>query len=458
MHIGDSLSESRYKILCKLGYGSYSTVWLTKDHLSGYVAIKILIADNEIPQNEVTLLETLSESPIHHPGRAYVMTLRDSFELFGPNGTHRCLVFDVMGPGAEAIANYLPVNITQKKDRSPADRSFPLWMAKTILRQVLQGIDFMYQNHIAHGDVQPGNILFGLQDLSLVDESALMQNMTPRDPTNLLLEAGISEPVQRLDGKSEHGAPKYLAMNQPLHDFVRFEPQPVVKISDLGAAFPFSEPPTEPLTPMGLRSPECICGAPIGPQQDIWSFGCLVYQFLTGYPLFIIAGYDKGEADEADDDHFLQFSSILGPLPRDLLSKWSRSSLYLDTEGRPRDTTLSKREGEETSKKKELDVQIDAVETKHEHGFVKPAADQPSKSGVEYSKTVNQNDADDADEDPDHPPLEDMFRRYKGPDIDEVEADVITNLVRSILQYGVQQRPTAFQLLKHPWFSVPSQP
>lgn len=42
----------------------------------------------------------------------------------------------------------------------------------------------------------------------------------------------------------------------------------------------------------------------------------LVYQFLTSYPLFTIAGYDKGEEDEADDD---QFSSILGPLSRELL-------------------------------------------------------------------------------------------------------------------------------------------
>ena len=183
-------------------------------------------------------------------------------------------------------------------NRLITDRDFPLWMTKAVLRQVLQGIDFMHQNQIAHGDVQPGNILFGLQDLACIDESLLIQNMTPRDPHNLSPDAGISEPVQSLDSQAQSGAPKYLAMDRPLTHFVRFEPQLDVKISDLGAAFPFSEPPMEPLTPVALQSPECVLGAATGPNQDIWSFGCPIYQFLTGYTPFTIVGYDDDEEDE----------------------------------------------------------------------------------------------------------------------------------------------------------------
>ena len=43
--IGDRYHNSRYEIIHKLGFGSYSTVWLAKDHLkSRFVALKIVVA------------------------------------------------------------------------------------------------------------------------------------------------------------------------------------------------------------------------------------------------------------------------------------------------------------------------------------------------------------------------------------------------------------------------------
>ena len=81
--------------------------------------------------------------------------------------------------------------------------------------------------------------------------------------------------------------------------------------------------------------------------------------------------------------------------------------------------------------------------------------DFPSTS-IENSDTVAQDASDGADDDSDFLPLEDMFRRYKGADMDDAEAAEITQLMRSILQYDVQQRPTASQLLKHPWFAESS--
>ena len=33
IHLGDRLKDGRYEIVHKLGYGSFSTVWLAKDHV-----------------------------------------------------------------------------------------------------------------------------------------------------------------------------------------------------------------------------------------------------------------------------------------------------------------------------------------------------------------------------------------------------------------------------------------
>jgi len=49
-------------------------------------------------------------------------------------------------------------------------------------------------------------------------------------------------------------------------------------------------------------------------------------------------------------------------------------------------------------------------------------------------------------------PLEIRFKDHKPDDIDDLEADVITSLMKSILKYEPSQRPTAEDLLEHPWF------
>lgn len=49
----------------------------------------------------------------------------------------------------------------------------PFWMAKRILRQALQDLEFLHQNGIAHGDFQPSHILFTLEDLNHIGDSKM---------------------------------------------------------------------------------------------------------------------------------------------------------------------------------------------------------------------------------------------------------------------------------------------
>lgn len=78
-----------------------------------------------------------------------------------------------------------------------------------------------------------------------------------------------------------------------------------------------------PVTPVGLRPPELILTRAVDQTLDIWSFGCLVFELITGRPLFCIP-----VSEMEDDDHLLNLDAQLGALLGELFKHWKNSSLY----------------------------------------------------------------------------------------------------------------------------------
>lgn len=103
---------------------------------------------------------------------------------------------------------------------------YPIWMAKRLLRQALQGLACLHANNIIHGDFQPGNILFTLNDLCHVDERELRQDANYK-------WGSISPLVERLDGRKDK-SPDYLAVPQPLAKYADISRDFKVKLSDFG--------------------------------------------------------------------------------------------------------------------------------------------------------------------------------------------------------------------------------
>lgn len=120
--IGDSFSDNRYLVVRKLGWGHFSTVWLARDNqwvsllscpthliymcrLQRHVALKIVKSApryTETAVDEIKLLQRLVTSsdpntPVSHPGKSHVISFLDHFRHKGPNGTHVCMVFEVLG-------------------------------------------------------------------------------------------------------------------------------------------------------------------------------------------------------------------------------------------------------------------------------------------------------------------------------------------------------------------------
>lgn len=60
--------------------------------------------------------------------------------------------------------------------------------------------------------------------------------------------------------------------------------------------------------PVALRAPGLIFGGKIGSGIDIWSFGCLIYEIITGTTLFCVSKF--GADEQADDDHLVELNNI----------------------------------------------------------------------------------------------------------------------------------------------------
>ena len=202
VRVGETYKDGRYVILEKLGWGHFSTCWLCDDTSTGAkVALKVQKSAQhytEAARDEITILEKIadvhavdrgdedrgrrqrphhrpgrssrsgtpapegeegengagasgaedSSAPGLHPGSGKVVRLVDSFEHRGPNGTHVCMAFEVLGDNLLALIkryNY---------------RGIPLRAVKAVCRDVLLGLDYLHsRKKIIHTDLKPENVL-----------------------------------------------------------------------------------------------------------------------------------------------------------------------------------------------------------------------------------------------------------------------------------------------------------
>lgn len=173
--------------------------------------------------DEVKILRHLDNLP--QDGTKYITQLLDAFEHRGPKGKHVCLVFEPMGPNLNMMVEELPQFIPHMQGK---EYRFPLRIAKTILKQALQALEFLHKNEIAHGNFQPSNILLVLRDdIGSIPASKLLQREDEGS-------ASISSPVKKLDGKPDKQDPGFLGPAQSLVRFITWREGGLkVKLSDM---------------------------------------------------------------------------------------------------------------------------------------------------------------------------------------------------------------------------------
>ena len=170
----------KYRLIQKLGWGHFSTVWLAKDLTAAYndknkyVALKIVKASpssSEAARDETDLLIELYKADDNalHSGKDYVIKLLSAFYHNGPNGIHTCMAFELLGE-----------NLLKLSERNEK-RRLPIIYVKQIAKQLLLALDFLHRKcGIIHTDIKPENVLMEIGDLETITEMIKIQKIQKR--------------------------------------------------------------------------------------------------------------------------------------------------------------------------------------------------------------------------------------------------------------------------------------
>ncbi|RXW20011.1 hypothetical protein EST38_g5845 [Candolleomyces aberdarensis] len=224
--IGDEFSEGRYVIVRKLGWGHFSTVWLARDNKQNrHVALKIVKSApryTETALDEIKLLQRLitsstppvaptpdnpnpAPSPAHtHPGRSHVIQFLDHFRHKGPNGTHVCMVFEVLGENLLGLI------------KRHQNKGVPMHLVKQIAKQILLGLDYMHRCcGVIHTDLKPENVLICIEDVESVigAELAISSANAATPPTRLI---GVPPSKGRGGNQTPRSESVFITGSQPL--------------------------------------------------------------------------------------------------------------------------------------------------------------------------------------------------------------------------------------------------
>ena len=218
-----------FKIERELGRGGMGEVYLARDtRLDRQVAIKALPA--HLAQDPDRLARFQREAKVlaslNHPGVGAIYGLEEA-------DGHQYLILEYVE--GETLADRLsggPI---------PVDEALPL------AKQIAEALEVAHEKGIIHRDLKPGNV------------------MVTQDGVVKVLDFGLARTA---DGAPSSTAAAALDDSPTVTSPARHANSPTIPGAIMGTA--------------GYMSPEQARGKPVDKRSDIFSFGCVLYEMLTG--------------------------------------------------------------------------------------------------------------------------------------------------------------------------------
>ncbi|KAM4631223.1 dual specificity protein kinase CLK2 isoform 2-T2 [Polymixia lowei] len=267
---GDVLQE-RYEIVSTLGEGTFGRVMQCIDHRRGGAHVALKIIKNvekykEAARLEINVLERINEKD---PENKYLCV--QMFDWFDYHG-HMCISFELLALSTFDFLkenNYLPYSISQ---------------VRHMAYQTCLAVKFLHDNKLTHTDLKPENILFVNSDFTMtynVEKMPARSSMQKRDERTVKSTA--------------------------------------VRVVDFGSATFDHEHHSTIVSTRHYRAPEVILELGWSQPCDVWSIGCILFEYYLGFTLF--QTHDNRE-------HLAMMERILGPVPSRMIRKTRKQKYF----------------------------------------------------------------------------------------------------------------------------------
>ncbi|XP_057684700.1 dual specificity protein kinase CLK2 isoform X1 [Corythoichthys intestinalis] len=259
---GDVLQE-RYEIVSTLGEGTFGRVMQCIDHRRGAASVALKIIKNvekykEAARLEINVLEKINEKD---PDNKFLcVQMYDWFDYHG----HMCISFELLALSTFDFLkenNYLPYSIGQ---------------VRHMAYQLCLAVKFLHDNKLTHTDLKPENILFVNSDFTM---------------------------SYNVEKKREERTVKSTA----------------VRVVDFGSATFDHEHHSTIVSTRHYRAPEVILEMGWSHPCDVWSIGCILFEYYLGFTLF--QTHDNRE-------HLAMMERILGPVPSRMIRKTRKQKYF----------------------------------------------------------------------------------------------------------------------------------
>lgn len=236
--------------------------------------------------------------------------------------------------------------------------------------------------------------------------------------------------------------------------------KPGIQLLDFDQSFPTSSPPKQVLgTPRDYLAPEVAAGLPASTASDVWALGCCIFRLRSGEGPFSNPYMINCPADI--------FSFVIYTLKGEVPAQW-RTVLFTE-DGMPTDDPSKGRHpgpwrAEEKEERSLRDLvhniwdepEVRVVHTEfHRKETIPPLPEEKMPFSESWGsivwnpRAVRVDDAYLTGFDDTWPALRESL-----PKIPEQEAALLYDLLSTIFVYDPAKRPSAEQLLEHPYFHL----